>query len=213
MIVFKYYKLGSLFSLLFQRDKNPSLSEKYNLNLAIGFAVRISTSLNVMHSKGYLHNDLKPDNILLDSDQEEDLFPVLCDFGSIQVLDSAKIIPGFKVMKSQSATPEYCAPEVLAGYKNNERICTIKTDIYSCGIVILELFTRRRAWNKFTIDFVINGGLPDLSLKRFMDNLDGVGKEIVLKIIKIVLQCVDLDPSIRPSMESVIQTLENLSKR
>jgi serine/threonine protein kinase len=213
MIVFKYYKLGSLFSFLFLHEKNPSVYLKYNYELALRFAVTICTSLSLMHSKGYLHNDLKPGNILLDSDQEEDLFPVLCDFGAIEVLDSAKVTPGFKVIKSETATPDYSAPEVLLGYRKNKRICTVKTDIYSYGIVVLELFTRKRAWIKFEVDNVINGCLPDIKLTRFLDNLNGVGRETVVKIIKLIVECIDLEPGDRPTTESLLKLWESFGNR
>lgn len=210
LMVFKFYNLGSLYSLLFYPEKNPLIYCKYNFKLAVRFSVRISQSLREMHAKGFLHNDLKPDNILLASDKEEELFPVLSDFGSIEVLDTANVIHGLRIMKSQSATPDYCAPEVLVGYKNNKRISSIQTDVYACGIVFLELFTRRRAWNKFTTDYVIKGGLPDLSLKNFFDNLNGVTKETILQIMKIVVECIDCDPSKRPSLDSIILLLKNL---
>jgi serine/threonine protein kinase len=44
-----------------------------------------------MHKKGFIHDDIKPENILLDSDDDETIFCVLSDFGNVKIMKSAEV--------------------------------------------------------------------------------------------------------------------------
>ena len=94
----------------------------YSFQIAIHLAIKFVETIDKMHSKGFIHNDLKLDNILLDVDEEDGLFPVLCDFGIVHVSNSASVIQGFKVINCKAGTPQYCAPEVLSSMSNSRSI-------------------------------------------------------------------------------------------
>ncbi|PHT87529.1 hypothetical protein T459_09635 [Capsicum annuum] len=77
-----------------------------------------------------LHLDIKPPNILLD----EKLNAKLSDFGLAKLIHRNQS----QVMTIMRGTPGYLAPEWLSG------VITEKVDVYSFGIVILEILRRRR---------------------------------------------------------------------
>jgi hypothetical protein len=157
-IVLKYYKHGSLNKFL----STAQFPKEYNLATALTLGIQIVHSIMLMHSKGFIHNDIKVENILVESDfVEKHFFAVICDFGCVEVMNSVRVIPGFQIMDTNSGTIQYCAPEVLIGFKNKIRISSKKTDVYSIGLVLFHLFTKKQPWTHFQIDFVIGGGLPD----------------------------------------------------
>ncbi len=98
---------------------------------ALDIARQLCAGLAAAHTKGVLHRDLKPANIMLDGRGQV----VITDFGLAGVADQ---IQGAEV---RSGTPAYMAPEQLAGKEVSTR-----SDIYSLGLVLYEVFTGKRAF-------------------------------------------------------------------
>lgn len=124
-----------IFSMLYFSDLSP---EKVPLdwNTRIKIAVDTARGLEYLHCKAnppVIFRDLKPANILLDND----FHARLSDFGL------AKLGPvGDKTHVSTRVmgTYGYCAPEYAMSGK-----LTVKSDIYSLGVVLLEIITGRKA--------------------------------------------------------------------
>ena len=100
---------------------------------ALDIARQLCAGLAAAHAKGVLHRDLKPANIMLDGRGQV----VITDFGLAGVADQ---IQGAEV---RSGTPAYMAPEQLAGKEVSTR-----SDIYSLGLVLYEVFTGKRAFSE-----------------------------------------------------------------
>ncbi|CAN1295801.1 Serine/threonine-protein kinase PBL27 [Linum perenne] len=123
LLVYEYMPLGSLEDRLFG---NQNLIQPLNWKTRIKIAAGTAKGLECLHSASppVIYRDLKASNILLDFG--------LAKFGPVG--DSSHV--STRVM----GTYGYCAPE----YANTGRL-TMKTDIYSYGVLLLELLTGRRA--------------------------------------------------------------------
>jgi len=109
-------------------DEKPSLKQRLRLFLQICDAVTFA------HNNLIIHRDLKPDNIFIDKQDQIKLL----DFGIAKIIDDNQSTQ----TQTQVYTPDYAAPEQING-----QICTIKTDIYSLGVVLFELLTNSKRFD------------------------------------------------------------------
>ncbi|KAK1292888.1 Receptor-like protein kinase HSL1 [Acorus calamus] len=201
LLVYEYMPNGNLWDALH--------GEKSFLD----WPTRHQIALGVAQGLAYLHHDLQPPivhrdikstNILLNVDFQ----PKVADFGIAKVLQakgagkdsSTTIIAG---------TYGYLAPEYAYSCK-----ATTKCDVYSFGIVLMELITGRKPTdvefgeNKNITSWVAwkvasNGGAMDI-----LDNrLSCLFKDEMMQVLGIALRCTCTMPSLRPAMNEVVQLL------
>jgi serine/threonine protein kinase len=146
---------------------------------ALDIARQLCAGLAAAHAKGVLHRDLKPANIMLDGRGQA----VITDFGLAALTDQTQ---GAEV---RSGTPAYMAPEQLAGKEVTE-----KSDIYSLGLVLYEIFTGRRAFSAENLGELLrsrNAGTVSRpsSIVKDMDPL----------VERAILHCLEAEPSRRPA--------------
>jgi serine/threonine-protein kinase len=103
---------------------------------ATEIARQTCAGLAAAHDRGVIHRDLKPANLMLDSAGRVRI----TDFGLAGI---AATIQGAEV---RAGTPAYMAPEQLAGKE-----VTIKSDLYSLGLVLYEILTGKRAFEATTL--------------------------------------------------------------
>ncbi len=120
----KYLDGETLSQLLHRIGRLPS--EK-----ALELASDLSLGLTAIHREGILHCDLKPGNVMIDSEGHIKI----CDFGLVSVNDSSAPIRG--------GTRRFMAPENLAGGRPTER-----SDLYSLGLVVYEMFTGQHPFDE-----------------------------------------------------------------
>jgi hypothetical protein len=200
-IVLRYYEMGSLKDFIYKQDKNPVLKYiLYDLQLCVTILKKTAWALNMMHSKGYIHCDVKPDNILLNQDKEEELFPVITDFGLTYITTSAEAVKGMGRVAIPGGTIFYSAPETIRSLETKKQYCpSAKVDVYSLGILSLEVFCRKKPWGQsFDAVKVVAGERPKISL----DVSDSSLRE---KIMNFLRRCWCDSPNDRPTMEEVYQ--------
>jgi serine/threonine-protein kinase len=146
---------------------------------AIDIARQLCAGLAAAHAKGVLHRDLKPANIMLDGRGQA----VITDFGLAALTDQAQ---GAEL---RSGTPAYMAPEQLAGKEVTER-----SDIYSLGLVLYEIFTGKRAFSAESL-----GELLQSRTSTTVSRPSSFVKDIDPLVERVILRCLEGDPANRPA--------------
>ncbi|CAG9767567.1 unnamed protein product [Ceutorhynchus assimilis] len=123
--IMDYHPGGDLLGLLHR--KGGSLPE----SAALFYIAELILALDDLHNMGYVHRDIKPDNILLDRCGHLKL----ADFGSAAKLDKDKLVKAGPPV----GTPDYIAPEVLQCLDNNNPGYGISCDFWSLGVLAYEL--------------------------------------------------------------------------
>lgn len=140
---------------------------------------KILAGVDACHQAGIIHRDLKPDNILLTSS------------GDIKVLDfGISMIDGYEVKKHEHqviGTMKYIAPEVVK-FENP----TIKSDIYSLGIILYELLTGKAPFNHKNPQILANK-----HIKEPMPSLRDVNHNIPQSLENIINKATNKNPNKR----------------
>ena len=142
-------------------------------------ARQICAGLAAAHDNSVMHRDLKPANIMIDGRGKARI----TDFGVAVV---AKELLG---AEAASGTPAYMAPEQLKGKEVTQR-----SDIYSLGLVLYELFTGKKVYDSDNIrDLMrLHESSSPTSPSSHVKNIDPL-------VEKVILRCLEKDPSKRPS--------------
>ncbi|HKR13901.1 MAG TPA: serine/threonine-protein kinase [Pyrinomonadaceae bacterium] len=147
---------------------------------AIEVARQLCAGLAAVHERGVLHRDLKPANIMLD--QHGDVR--ITDFGIAALADE------IDRHDARSGTPAYMSPEQLEGQE-----LTIKSDLYSLGLVLYEIFTGKRAFEATTLQELIRLRRSDTtptSPAQIVPDLDPL-------VERVIFRCLERDPEKRPA--------------
>ncbi|XP_057435021.1 probable LRR receptor-like serine/threonine-protein kinase At4g36180 [Lotus japonicus] len=206
LLVYDYMPNGNLGTLLQEASQQDGHVLNWPMRHLI--ALGIARGLSFLHSVPIVHGDVKPQNVLFDADFEAHLSEFGLDRVTSPAVNTAE--------ESSSTTPVgslgYAAPEAaLTGQATKEG------DVYSFGIVLLEILTGRKAV-MFTHDEDIvkwvkkqlqRGQISEL-LEPGLLELDPESSEWeeFLLGIKVALLCTAPDPLDRPSINDVVFMLE-----
>uniref|UniRef100_A0A5B6YXV5 non-specific serine/threonine protein kinase n=1 Tax=Davidia involucrata TaxID=16924 RepID=A0A5B6YXV5_DAVIN len=208
LLVYEYMPLGSLEDQLL--DPKPD-TKALDWLTRMKIASCTAQGLEYLHEKAnppIIYRDLKSSNILLD----EEFNPKLSDFGL------AKLGPaGTKTQVSPRVmgTYGYCAPE----YERAGEL-TLKSDIYSFGVVLLELITGRRAFDTarpMEEQNLVTWAQPIFrDPKRFAEMADPLLKRefsvtSLNQAIGVAAMCLQEEPSVRPLISDVVAALSFLT--
>ncbi|XP_020219614.2 probable LRR receptor-like serine/threonine-protein kinase At3g47570 [Cajanus cajan] len=135
-LVFQYMSNRSLEEWLHPQNGNTERPKRLNLETRLGILIGVTSALHYLHhecEEPIIHCDLKPSNILLD----DDMVAHVSDFGIARLLST---INHYQISTSGiKGTIGYSPPE----YGSSSQVST-KGDMYSFGILILEMLTGRR---------------------------------------------------------------------
>ncbi|XP_031132200.1 cysteine-rich receptor-like protein kinase 2 [Ipomoea triloba] len=206
LLVYEFLPNLSLDRFIFDQNRGKGLNWEKRFSIIIGTAeglVYLHENLNIR----IIHRDIKASNILLDSRFQAKI----ADFGLARSFQDDKS----HISTAIAGTLGYMAPEYLANGQLTE-----KADIYSFGVLLLEIVTGRqnnRSKNTEYADSIVNiawmhfqeGTAEELFDPNLMlHNYDDVSvKSEVLRVLQVGLLCIQEMPSLRPSMSKVLQML------
>ena len=117
---------------------------------AIELLLPVMRALSFAHSKGVVHRDLKPDNIFL-CDTSDGTVPKVIDFGIAKVTDAHGVSAQMTHTSQVLGTPYFMSPEQARG----DRAVDHRTDVWSLGVVLYHMLTRRHPYEGATANLII----------------------------------------------------------
>ncbi|KAL2337679.1 hypothetical protein Fmac_012125 [Flemingia macrophylla] len=201
LLVFDYMTKGSLASFLHARGPEIVIEWPTRMKITIG----VTRGLCYLHSQeNIVHGNITSSNILLDEQTEAHI----TDFGLSRLMTTSantNII-------ATAGSLGYNAPELAKTKKPNT-----KTDVYSLGVIMLELLTGKPPgeptngmdlpqWVASIVKEEWTNEVFDLELMR---DAPAIGDEL-LNTLKLALHCVDPSPVARPEVQQVLQQLEEI---
>eukprot|EP01018_Ginkgo_biloba_P020942 Gb_12080 [translate_table: standard] len=205
MLVYEHMPGGSLKDHLYgSAAELTKLDWKTRLKIILDAAQGLQY-LHIKCTPKIIHRDVKPSNILLDSD----LTAKLADFGLSRIIFDDGVSPVTTTIKG---TVGYLDPEYFRTQKLTER-----SDVYSFGVVLLEIICRRKAVDVELCDEELNliqwvtpymetnegedDKLAEIIDKRLPSNY---AMESVSHIAKLAMRCVRSEPSTRPTISEIV---------
>ncbi len=193
-LVLEYVRGQSLWSIFQNQQTNPTLSMTEKTRILC----EVAHALGETHTKGFVHLDVKPENILVTPEGRV----VLIDFGSSLSIEQARSRP------VEIETGAYCAPEQIQG----ARWCsgsglTPRTDVFAFGIVAWEILSLQRPFGDATA-----GHLQRVANENPNGNLQELSPECPEDLANLIGICLGKNPKSRyASMSIVAQRIENIS--
>lgn len=186
-IVTEFLPRGSLYRLIHR--PNIHIDEKRRIRMALD----VAKGMNCLHSSipTIVHRDLKSPNLLVDKNWAVKV----CDFGLSRLKHNT-----FLSSKSTAGTPEWMAPEVLRNEPSNE-----KCDVYSFGVILWELATLRMPWSGMNPMQVVGA-------VGFQNRRLDIPKDLDPLVARIIRECWQSDPSLRPSFSQLMAALKPLQR-
>ncbi|KAJ3672933.1 hypothetical protein LUZ60_006307 [Juncus effusus] len=202
MLIYEYMSHGSLTNYLFGETR-PPWSQRVKIAISIARGIRY---LHEECDTQIIHCDIKPPNILLD----HNIIPKISDFGLAKLLyadhtQTTTFIRG---------TKGYVAPE---WFRNTP--ITAKVDVYSFGVMLLEIICCKRNLERNTTEeidevliYLVSDCVRDGRINQLVKGDDEALADMatVERFVRVAILCVQEEPSQRPSMHDVSSMLEGI---
>lgn len=146
-------------------------------NEAVSVFLQTTQALHALHQAGYVHCDLKPNNILVSTD------------GQVKVIDLGQACPVGSVKKRIQGTPDFIAPEQV-----RREPVSIQTDVYNLGATFYCLLSGKKLPTLFTLkksenSFIMSDAIPAPHQ---------INPKVPENLSNLVMECVQMSPARRP---------------
>ncbi|KAL0296538.1 UNVERIFIED_CONTAM: Serine/threonine-protein kinase BRI1-like 2 [Sesamum radiatum] len=217
LLVYEFMQYGSLEEMLHGRPRSKDrriLTWEERKKIARGAA----KGLCFLHHNcipHIIHRDMKSSNVLLDNEMDARV----SDFGMARLISA---LDTHLSVSTLAGTPGYVPPEYYQSFR-----CTAKGDVYSFGVILLELLTGKRPTDKEDFgDTNLVGWVKSkvregkgmevidtelVSTTKGTDEAEAEEVKEMVRYLEITLQCVDDFPSKRPNMLQVVAMLRELA--
>lgn len=202
LLVYEFVPQGSLHDILHGSNK-MSLNLDKRLNIAAGAA----EGLAYLHSKTsstILHGDIKPGNILLDSNFD----PKISDFGISRLIAIDRT-------HTTRVAGDICYMDPIFLQSG---LLTKQNDVYSFGVMLLELLTRRKAATgennrlvKMFLDAYSDGEAAIIELLD-KDIIVERDMELLHKLVRVIAECLKLEVNKRQEMTEIAECLQGMKR-
>ncbi|KAL2538936.1 putative LRR receptor-like serine/threonine-protein kinase [Forsythia ovata] len=206
-LILEYMPNGSLEKWLYSHNYFLDMLKRLDI------AIDVALALEYLHhglTFTVLHCDLKPSNVLLD----QDMVGHVGDFGIAKLFGQGESIAQTKTL----STIGYMAPEY-----GSEGIVSTSGDVYSFGIMLLEMYTRKKPTDamfgeKMSLKSWVSQSLGenkiievvDANLLRREDTNFSAKEQCLLSILALAMECLINSPMERTSMREVVARLEKI---
>lgn len=151
---------------------------------------QVALAIAHMHSRGYVHADMKPNNVVIDHND------------NAKIIDLGQSCRMGIIKERIQGTPDYIAPEQV-----HRRPITERTDVYNLGATMYWALTRRFVPTALAKGDSLVGSLEDHLIERPKPTIE-INPRVPELFDKLVMECVEIDPAKRPvSMTEVAERL------
>jgi len=164
---------------------------RLDVDAVVSIGAQIASALDALHAAGYVHCDIKPENLFVVRDRSR---VKVIDFGVSRRIDEPPASES-----SIAGTPAYMAPEQWGGRP------VPASDVYSLGCVLFELLTG---------DPPFDGSLPQLMwahLEQRPARLSWLREGVSIELERVILRCLAKEPELRPTMRQLARQLAELA--
>lgn len=152
-------------SLTYLIEAQNEQMQKFRLN----YIIQLGEALEYFHQKNWIHRDLCPRNIMVDTDNQVKLI----DFGLV-----VPNTPAFQAAGNRTGTANYMAPELIKRLKTDQRI-----DVFSYSITCYEMYTKRYPWDGGKTLEMAQQRLnqPPVDIREFVKDIDSQVADTIMK--------------------------------
>ena len=173
--------IGLWMELLEGRTLRQLVAERgvFGASEALAAGIDVCSAVAAVHNAGLVHRDIKADNIMRETGGRIVLMDFGCGAGRTDRL----------LRETMAGTPPYWAPEILEGQP-----ATVRTDVYSIGVLLFYLLTRR---------YPVAGATTEELQQRHRDGtrerLDDARPDVPAALVGVIERAIDPDPQRRPA--------------